>query len=651
MRDDLRKRARSIVSTLELPRVRFELAVGWGPNYRAIFSADELTVRSPDSILDEATQSGRVLLCGRAGSGKSVILRRLAKRSSEAGAIVVLIDLSRGIPIDTERLSDSTNDPTSCMNLLVNTFSGLDATLLDLDMIPSGESKVILIDGINEVPASLGTLVLRAADEAVTRLINSCVIVTDRLARRPISEDRWRLARVEPLTPTSIRKAWRDSGRSDPVGQNSLLEWPFFLARAIDEGRPSGSGTEALRQFFTDRVRLSDGEMRTVSAASYDAYVRFKSRTFPRAAFADQVGDATVNTLVTAGALELTGENAHFRHHLHHDFLAAMHEAANENLWGYASFNVLSFQGSAFDAIALAFAQAPKASKPAFVRKVYDWNPYAISFALAEADYRQTDDIDWELESVVLAMLAERRWDPIIPTAEKSSDALSLFPRKKSSAFLGADSLQALVRHVSQLPSELAWFNEWKLFFCIESADLIREEAIARLSDPDSIIGWTLANVLKRFPLDAAQLLRVMRIAEDRRPEVRWRAAHVLGATPAPEAAAAAFELLDRDENTWVKYGALRSLIEMAALGDATMRGKILGGVVERRESISPEPRLRDELVRAVRIRPGNTSSEWLPSALGVLSSYLESSSTVEDVDYWARAMRQLRSDETRREG
>jgi hypothetical protein len=647
--NDLAKKAASLVEQLMTPTVPFDYSIGWGNGYRDLFAGTQLTFSPVKSILEQAALSGRVLLCGRAGSGKSVILRQLAKQALAKRNLVVFLDLSRWSPRDESKLSSCLMDTASSMNFLIDKFSNLGASVLDLDLVSPRTTKVIFLDGLNEMPSQLVAIVLRALDDVVTRLINTQVIVADRFSRRQLSEERWRLARVEALSRSSIEKALtgleRESAAHFRPTSRNLLDWPFFLARAVQTERPSAGGAEAMEEFFRDRVHLPDIAMGRIAEASYSAYVTSPSRTFPAPRFATLCGSDAYSKLLDAGVLQNAEGIAYFTHHLHHDFFAARFLAGNPALWGYEAFNALTFQASSFDSIALAFSQAAHDSKPAFVREVYDWNPYAISFALAEGEYRKPEDLDRELEQIILAMLTEKRWDPVIPTAERASDALSLFPLKSASPFLHFSSLDELLKYVAALKSDLNWFNEWKALFCLGADASVPEKTILRLADADSIVGWTLANVLKRIRLVDYSLVRVVQAAGNERAVVRWRAVHVLGAFPSEESSSVAFKLLDDDPDAWVRYGAIRSLVEMSAWADPSVRSTIVSGVVKRSGKISKDSKLRGEFARALRIRADRTDKDWQATALYLLSTFLETSSNVEDLDFWSRVLRQVRID------
>ena len=650
MNTDVARIARTKAREIELPSLLFDYSIGWALNYTDIFSGETLEPGGVESILRMAAASGRVLLCGRAGSGKSLIVRRLAK--SIAGSkrdMPILVNLSKWSSRDSEDAMSRVGDSVSLMNLVLARCSGLDVSILELDVISPTLVKTIIVDGLNEIPASLGNSILRALDDTVTRLINCRVVVTDRLTRRQITETRWRLGRVEPLSEEAVGKVVARAGNSlrrriQHTGQQ-LLEWPFFLAKVLADDTNSGaSGTDTLRQFFENRVQLTSDEMDTTAAAAYQAYVGSSSRTFSALLFIARVGDQVFGKLTQAGSVELSGDVARFTHHLQHDFLAARHVASDVALWRYAGFNTLTFQASSFDAIALAFAQVTNPQKASFVRRVYDWNPYAIAYALAEDEYREPADLEQELELVVLAMLAEKRWDPVIPSAERATDALNLFPRLKAQAFLAADSLEVVIDFVRGLQSEVPWFVEWQKLFCLPQHVTPDDHAVARLSDDDSIIGWTLANVLRRVTLNNEQLTCVFELGHYLHSVVRWRAVHVVGCYPRHESMSLALHLLDRDEDLWVRYGALRSLVEMASKSEGGLRAAVLMEIVARRDQILADVRLRDELVRALQIRPTSTTGNWAASALQVLATYLESSSGIEEIDYWGRGMRAIRS-------
>src|SRR5205807_7659493 len=100
-------------------------------------------------------------------------------------------------------------------------------------------------------------------------------------------------------------------------------------------------------------------------------------------------------------------------------------------------------------------------------------------------------------------------------------------------------------------------------------------EEITAVSSGDSLIGWTAANAIRRSTADEDQLDGLREVyrqsrATDTNKTTRWRIVHLLGAFPTEANAAFLFQALTTDPYHWVKYGATRALVEIAArAGDA----------------------------------------------------------------------------------
>src|SRR5262249_23464736 len=138
-----------------------------------------------------------------------------------------------------------------------------------------------------------------------------------------------------------------------------------------------------------------------------------------------------------------------------------------------------------------------------FVRRVYDWNLYGAAYALAEALSNGIRSVSRETEVMLVAMLAERRWDRIYTTAERSRDALSLFPPNSTARTLleEATDLEAIFGVVLQVQSEKEDFLAWRRLFTLPPGSDVPDDAIRLLEHKNSVLGWTAANVLKRVRL------------------------------------------------------------------------------------------------------------------------------------------------------
>src|SRR6266545_7240463 len=128
-----------------------------------------------------------------------------------------------------------------------------------------------------------------------------------------------------------------------------------------------------------------------------------------------------------------------------------------------------------------------------------------------------------DMETALLAMLAERRWDLIRATAERVTDALRLFPPGLAGRFLEVASLTELVDLVSTTVFTSPEFEQWRRLFTTRPDAEAADEMVELITDADSVTGWTVANVLKRARLNSsqqAQLRTLLNEASD--ATIRW---------------------------------------------------------------------------------------------------------------------------------
>src|ERR1035441_7689054 len=129
----------------------------------------------------------------------------------------------------------------------------------------------------------------------------------------------------------------------------------------------------------------------------------------------------------------------------------------------------------------------------------------------------------------------------------------------------------------------------------------MREDEIARILDQDPITGWTAANVIKRFTHTQSSLmeedLRQLRAYFEARcgdgildSTIRWRVVHALGSFDTPANASLLFHALDTDTYHWTRYGAARSLMEIAAsTKEPGLRARIVAGLTDRLAALPPK--------------------------------------------------------------
>ena len=119
-------------------------------------------------------------------------------------------------------------------------------------------------------------------------------------------------------------------------------------------------------------------------------------------------------------------------------------------------------------------------------------------------------------------------------------------------------------------------------------------------------VGWASSNMLKRLNI-SGDLRRMVGDFATEHPDatVRWRAVHTLGAWPTDSVVEVLLSRVrDPAEQLWVRYGALRSLLEVAAGGSEQIRRRVFEvlGSAEVATVIARESNLRKEAIRALEV-------------------------------------------------
>jgi len=69
------------------------------------------------------------------------------------------------------------------------------------------------------------------------------------------------------------------------------------------------------------------------------------------------------------------------------------------------------------------------------------------------------------MQVVILAMMAERKFDLIEATARRSADALRLSPADIAKRLMVAGSLEDVFNEVRNVQSDQGWFSDWRSMF------------------------------------------------------------------------------------------------------------------------------------------------------------------------------------------
>lgn len=352
--------------------------------------------------------------------------------------------------------------------------------------------------------------------------------------------------------------------------------------------------------------------------------------------FEAEAGIQSTAKLLQERVIIRRNRSAHFSHHLRHDYLAARcvsHMDASE--WTSRVLDTLSFEKSSFDAIALVIEHLPEDLAEMFLQRVYDWELYAAGYALAEG-ISAGQRLHPEMQTVILAMLAEKCFDDIEATRRKAADAIALVPSSTAESFQKARSLNDVFNAVGAVPSAKPWYTEWQELFARPANIQASDVDLAVLESPNSIMGWTMANVLRRTVVTTSQqaILR-MRLAESALSVVRWRIAHVLGAFPIRENVEVLLQRLDEDAVIDVRYGAVRSLAESAAHGTQELREFVEEQIRRRIPDLMKSERLVAELTRGLIVIEEKAPEGWGNTVLRIGKELFDRAPSTEQMDRW----------------
>jgi HEAT repeats len=613
----------------QLPRLepQFTFRVLWTSDYEGLLSDQFDTSGDVLSLVREAKRKGRVILHAGAGAGKSSILLQVL-REAAPDSYPVFLDLARLRP-------DAIQETESVSQRLHVLLRGIARPSIDeatLAALPGGRLRLLLVDGLSEVAGGTADVILSTLEAFARRNPNAGFVVADRLTRRAVPDDAWGLASVAPLDDAQIRVHAREV--------TPLLKSPLFLDLAIKKGIETTTESDTFRRYFVDTVGLTREQLRDAGHAAFLAYLDRPSRTFVLSVFQTTAGNDATDLLVRTGTLRKSRDpdSAFFQHHLFHDYLASVWFAKHPEQWDPASLNAVTFKAASFDVLALTLEQITVRDKAEdFLRHVYDWNFYGSGYALAKVSARQQIAVSPDMETALLAMLASRRWDAIEATALRVTDALRLFDSESATEYLRADEEQvyALVRDHDFESQE---FREWRNLFLVAPATSVEDSVVDSIEDEDSLIGWTAANVLKRVHLSESQEALLRDLLGSKNKTIRWRVAHALGAHPSNENVNRLTEVLD-DPDEWVRYGAIRSLVEAAARS-SSLRDGIISEIRKRIPDIVRMATLSWGLEHSLVLR--QPPDQWPDAVAPLVEELWARAPTIEEQDRWRKAAHRI---------
>lgn len=640
--DVFMENARRLSQQWTTPEPVFNLRTRWTDNYDDLFAGKGEVLDDEKDILRRVTKVGRAILSSRAGDGKTCMLRRLYKRAIDDGFAPVMIDLKSWTADDHPKWRDWTSkDVADGAELLLQRFSGTGVGVMGLDRLPPSIDKIIFVDGINEISGPVGGQILEVVDGLVRHLMRTSAIVADRSVRRELPlGGRWTIGTILPLTS--------DQGMSHGVNtiiNVGALASPFFLNTSLRLSRAEQDDSLSRSEALHERLKLSEEESLHAGKAAYDAYRTSKTRTFDLERFRSIAGDKVVKRLTSATELVPTSDgagNAYFSHHIVHDYLVSQYLLAlPTSKWTSKVLSVASFDAASFDAIALAFEQMSGERADIFLRALYDWNLYSAGYALGQVG-EATTSASVHMRIVIYAMLAEKRFDAVVATRERARDALMLIRYPDARPFQKASSFEAVRKALCEVEDGDERFMAWKQIFLLPTNAKVELDQLETVRDADSVIGWTMSNVARRTRVSNRDIDQICKWTDSPNATIRWRIVHVLGAYPIGPAIKTLRKLLIEDPESDVRYGSVRSLVELAARGGEQVRSVVQEILLELRDNINTEPRVRKELRNSLLIDRSVVQEGWVSFATNVIRTFYALAADADEQNRWRTCLRNV---------
>jgi len=632
---------RALQKSFPVPSVEFALAL----------ESDQKQKMPIQSLIEFTMNAKRVILRGPAGGGKSVIFGNLSKLLLGNNFVPIFLNLKNWRDEYSEELKRHETFEMKVQTLLKASIADLNIEMLNA--FSSGLMKFIFVDGLNEVYGLGATReILDILDEYVRlNALGACVLVADRLAPRPYIGPSWEKVTLDYLNSSEVRrqiesKFGKRSYEDLPEIDRELLRTPYFLNQALASNSPFvGSRASAIRSFFTSQMGFDDSTLDSLARSAFSAYKNYRSSSFEAEQFRNEIGKDAWENLVHAGVIrEQTNGIAQFDHQLKHDYLASRWLAKNEQLWQPVSFDAVSFESNSFESLSMTLEQLDSMRGDKFLKLVYDWNWLATVTCMENAARIHERPYTSDMEIAVLALVAEKVFDPILRTSSQATRVLAMFPEDTAARYFKvADSLEKVLSVVEKFDSKKEWFANWKTLF-MRHQGLLSETEISMILEDDPILGWTASNVIRRFELDKGDM-RQLRAYYDSSVKdaykdsfaaatVRWRVVHALGKSDSEENVKLLLRALDQDAYLWVRYGAARSLVEIAArTKHDDRRGSIIEGLQNRVRSL---PRIvLEEIGYAVFYRDAPDS--WRHQVIPILENALEAQKVQSDQERWKK--------------
>lgn len=551
-----------------------------------------------ETFINRVLQVGRAVIVSPTGTGKTYTLKRLLRSLDGSQTLGIYQSLQEVLPASGEF------KPSVIRNLI----QAIVMTHPQLDVL-------LMLDGLDEVRPSDAPMVLDEVERLARAYPRLGVVVADGMNRRSLPSKDWVVFTLTLVTST----LQSSHGVVVPLHGLYGLSSKLLADLTVDPGLVSMFGEHAFHEL---RVHPN-------GVFGLEPLVR-------------RVGKSALRSAESSGLIfRRTHDRASYSHRLVQLRLAADWVAASPTRWTFDSLDVLTVHHTSYEPLALLVASLSPGERDGVVELIYDWDLYGCGYFVGISSL-------WDLgipelwHVAVPLLLAERRFEIFESTRTQAEDCLRIL--RGGSNLLTALSLEELydlarTEAAVRGPAVAAWAQLFN--------GEIDESGLLRLvAEGEPLAAWTCAAVLRRGLVSPTAVSALMLLVRHEDAVVRWRAAHVLGkAEHGRELVVPALaQLVANDEPEFVKFGALRSLVEIAARsGESDLRLLVRHAIQESSASVGVSVRLSTQLRRLLLISSSSSPAGWAEFTAPIIEQLLIHSSSVTAQDVWRRLSAEIR--------
>lgn len=515
--------------------------------------------------------------------------------------------------------------------------------------LQSKNELVLIIDGINEIYENILLALSDMVDGLCRKYKGLRVFLSIRQIPNGFSKELKvsNYATIDLLKSTEVdeflnHKFIKSSSR------NQILRIPFFLDIYMQLSTPvemKKGRTLLFRKYFSVFVGLTLVETENLSRICYFSYEKNKSINISKDYFHGEYNEI-LDKLSKAGIIDtmedIDSSVVRFKHQLYHDYLVGVYIAKEGQRCNHEIFDHCTFRAKNIEPLSFAIELIDEKDAESFLIAIYDWNYRSISECLAQL---KVFNYDLKLSNDMAFVLQVKNAEKLLDIFEETiSSAYINFKQLNYNIGIALDKLKdfkEIDKCIETYNPSASLFKEWKALYLIISNDQINHKSW-NLYKSNPIISWTFSNIIKRISLSYVQQMELRALfyfSED--ASVQWKIVHSIGAYDSKENVTLLVEALKGSENVWVKYGAIRSLLEIA-YNSIQLRNEIFAWLHDNMNVLTNEIVI-NEIRKSLLIR--NANKEWYCKAIefaqGIYDNY--SFSHVEK-DLWEILLKEIKN-------